>query len=165
MHLSLFRSECYNLQRPWPHIARPPIKSFHQDQVAYCMHAKQLTVVYIKICMPPPPTGDQPTPAPQAATRPSPPAKGWVTKKELLFVFLACSLAAGLLRTRDTVVVEQAWREKIDVSLYRSGRFPLEDEKLPPPIVTDLDSDGISGESVAVSSVGFFLVCGCCKNL
>ena len=122
------------------------------------LYAKQLTVVYIKICMPgpPPPTGDQPTPAPQAATRPSPPAKGWVTKKELLFVFLACSLAAGLLRTRDTVVVEQAWREKIDVSLYRSGKFPLEDEKLPPPIVTDLDSDGISGEGVATVDVDIF---------
>lgn len=76
-----------------------------------------------------------------------------MTKKELIFIFVACSLAAGLLRTRDTVTVESVWRQSIDPRLYSNGRFPEEGEKLPPPIVTDLDSDGLAGQPVNIDHI------------
>ncbi len=75
----------------------------------------------------------------------SPPIKRLVTKRELLFVFVACILGAGLLRVRDSAAVSMVWKEKIDTALYQNGRFPSEGERLPPPIITDLDSDGLSG--------------------
>ncbi len=60
-------------------------------------------------------------------------------------MLIACSLAAGLLRTRDTAAIRMVWRESIDPALYDNGHFPQEGEKLSPPIVTDLDTDGLIG--------------------
>ncbi len=69
-----------------------------------------------------------------------------VTKRELVFVLIACSLAAGLLRTRNTAAIRMVWREALtqhytimDASLRIKG------EKLSPPIVTHLDTGGLIG--------------------
>ncbi len=86
-----------------------------------------------------------PSQAPSFPPTHSPPLKRLVTKKELLFVLIACILAAGLLRTRDTAAVSIAWKQSIDTKLYENDRFPSEEERLPPPIVTDMDSDGFMG--------------------
>ena len=50
--------------------------------------------------------------------------------KEVMFVFLACSIAAALFRVRDSAVFHLAWEEKIDLLQYHNGQFPLTSEKL-----------------------------------
>lgn len=60
----------------------------------------------------------------------------------MVFVFLACCVGAVLFQTKDSVVFELSWQEKLDAYLYRNSKFPMNDEKLPAPLITDVDSDG-----------------------
>jgi hypothetical protein len=66
----------------------------------------------------------------------------WISLRELLFIFAACSVGAALFQTRDDVRFVHAWSRNLDTSLYHNRKFPTENERLPRPIVTDLDSDG-----------------------
>ena len=54
----------------------------------------------------------------------------WITTKELIFIFLACSIGAALFQTKDSVIFDLAWHERMDISLYQNGKFPTENEKL-----------------------------------
>ena len=54
----------------------------------------------------------------------------WVSLKEVVFIFLACSIGAALFRVRDSSMFQLAWEEKLDTLLYRNGKFPLNNEKL-----------------------------------
>lgn len=54
----------------------------------------------------------------------------WVSMKEVVFVFLACSITAALFRVRDSATFNLAWEEKLDPLLYGNGKFPLNSEKL-----------------------------------
>ena len=54
----------------------------------------------------------------------------WVSLKEVVFVFLACSIGAALFRVRDSTMFQLAWEKKLDPLLYRNGKFPLPNEKL-----------------------------------
>lgn len=54
----------------------------------------------------------------------------WINTKELIFIFLACSIGAALFQTKDSVIFELAWQEKIDISHYQNNQFPTESEKL-----------------------------------
>ena len=65
---------------------------------------------------------------PNRAQRPS--LWKWVSMKEVVFIFLACSIAAALFRVRDATMFQLAWEEKMDTQLYRNGKFPLNSEKL-----------------------------------
>ena len=69
-------------------------------------------------------TGSQRAPP----VRPSP--LKWVSMKEVVFVFLVCSIAAALFRVRDSAVFQLAWEERLDPLHYRNGKFPLTSEKL-----------------------------------
>jgi hypothetical protein len=50
--------------------------------------------------------------------------------KEVVFVFLVCSIGAALFRVRDVAVFQLAWEERLSPLLYRNGKFPLTSEKL-----------------------------------
>ena len=54
----------------------------------------------------------------------------WVSMKEVVFVFLACSIAAVLFRVRDTAKFHLSWEVKLDPLLYRNEKFPMNNEKL-----------------------------------
>ncbi|ELR14937.1 FGGAP repeat domain containing protein [Acanthamoeba castellanii str. Neff] len=43
------------------------------------------------------------------------------------------------------------WVHPIDASLYENGHFPLQHERLPPPLITDVDGDG-HNEVIVVTS-------------
>ena len=54
----------------------------------------------------------------------------WISAKELVFIFLACSVGAALFRSRDNLGFEVAWQEPLDTKLYLNSKFPYENEKL-----------------------------------
>lgn len=54
----------------------------------------------------------------------------WISVKELVFIFLACSVGAALFRSRDNLNFDLAWQEPLDTKLYRNSKFPFDEEKL-----------------------------------
>lgn len=54
----------------------------------------------------------------------------WISMREVVFIFLACSVGAALFQTRDNLQFELAWQEDLDVKLYKNSMFPFGDEKL-----------------------------------
>ena len=54
----------------------------------------------------------------------------WVSVKELLFVFLACSMAAVLLKNQDRLEFRVLWSQSFSNEYYENGKFPLEREKM-----------------------------------
>ena len=54
----------------------------------------------------------------------------WVSVREVVFVFLVCSIGAALFRVRDTAMFQLSWEENINTLNYRNGKFPLTSEKL-----------------------------------
>jgi len=56
---------------------------------------------------------------------------------------VVCALAIYLLRARDYFELQPSWRSYVDYrTVYVNGRYPSRNERLPRPIVTDLDGDG-----------------------
>jgi len=54
-----------------------------------------------------------------------------------------CALAIYLLRARDHFELLPSWRSYVDYrTVYSNGHYPSKNERLPRPIVTDLDGDG-----------------------
>ena len=54
----------------------------------------------------------------------------WISVKELVFIFLACSVGAALFRSRDSLNFDLAWQEPLDTRLYHNSKFPFAEEKL-----------------------------------
>ncbi|CAI9728019.1 Hypothetical predicted protein [Octopus vulgaris] len=57
-------------------------------------------------------------------------------------VIVLLFLIVYLFRADDIYNLQPMWRKRADTHLYANGKYPLENEALPSPIVTDLDSDG-----------------------
>jgi len=56
---------------------------------------------------------------------------------------VVCALAIYLLRARNHFELHPSWRSYVDYrAVYTNGRYPSRNERLPRPIVTDLDGDG-----------------------
>jgi len=56
---------------------------------------------------------------------------------------VVCALAIYLLRARDYFELHPSWRSYVDCrTVFANGRYPSRNERLPRPIVTDLDGDG-----------------------
>ncbi|KAL5466741.1 hypothetical protein EMCRGX_G030890 [Ephydatia muelleri] len=68
----------------------------------------------------------------------------WINVKQLVFVFLTCCLGAAFFQSKDRLGYTLSWDLELDTNLYSNGKFPVEHEKLPRPIVTDMDNDGIA---------------------
>ena len=54
----------------------------------------------------------------------------WVSLKELLFVFLACSIVAVLLRTQDILEFQPIWNNTLSTEQYKNQKFPVKGEKM-----------------------------------
>ena len=54
----------------------------------------------------------------------------WVSLKELLLIFVACSVVAMLIRTKDTVEFSVVLRDNIKTNLYTNGKSPSRKEKM-----------------------------------
>ncbi len=54
----------------------------------------------------------------------------WVSLKELIFIFVACCVAAMLMRTRDNVDFNIVLQDTVNVQKYSNGKFPTRGEKL-----------------------------------
>lgn len=54
----------------------------------------------------------------------------WVSLKELLFVFLACSIVAVLLRTQDILEFQPIWNNTLSTAQYKNQKFPVKGEKM-----------------------------------
>jgi len=56
---------------------------------------------------------------------------------------VVCAFAIYLLRARNHFELQPSWRSYVDYrAVYVNGRYPSRNERLPRPIVTDLDGDG-----------------------
>lgn len=80
-----------------------------------------------------------PTPTPMPPASQQPPRQQnesidsflkWVSVKELVFVFLACSVVAVLLKNQDRLEFRVLWNESFSNEHYDNGKFPLEREKM-----------------------------------
>jgi len=72
---------------------------------------------------------------------------------------VVCALAIYLLRARNHFELRPSWRSYVDYRLvYANGRYPSKNERLPRPVVTDLDGDG-SMEVVLVTGSLELQVC------
>lgn len=54
----------------------------------------------------------------------------WISAKELVFIFLICSVGAALFRSRDNLRFVLSWQHVLDKGMYANGRFPFGEEKL-----------------------------------
>jgi len=65
-------------------------------------------------------------------------------------VLLVGALAIFLgLETGNEFEIKRRWSLELKPTLYRNGRFAQQDERLPQPIVDDLDGDGVNEVIVA----------------
>ena len=56
---------------------------------------------------------------------------------------VVCAFAIYLLRARHHFELQPSWRSYVDYrTVYVNGRYPSRNERLPRPVVTDLDGDG-----------------------
>ena len=54
----------------------------------------------------------------------------WVTFKELVFVFIACNVVAGLLRVQDRLEFRAVWNHSLTTEHYSNKMFPHRMEKM-----------------------------------
>ena len=54
----------------------------------------------------------------------------WVSTTELVFVFMACTVAAVLLRTQDKLRFSLVWNDTLTMNSFGNKRFPTENEKM-----------------------------------
>jgi hypothetical protein len=60
-------------------------------------------------------------------------------------ILLVSGLAVFLaLETGTDIEVKRRWSLELKPTLYKNGRFPAEHERMPKPIVDDLDGDGVN---------------------
>jgi len=76
---------------------------------------------------------------------------GTLRVQDVALVVLS-ALVIYLLRVRDHHVIRPQWRHNLNLSHYPNGKFPTYEQRLPLPVITDLEGDGIS-EVVLVNSM------------
>ena len=70
-------------------------------------------------------------------------------------VLFACAVAVLLtLQGAGEIKARVEWVEEIDVTKFSNEHFPLAHERLPRPIITDLDGDGLNEVIVATREPG-----------
>ncbi|KAI8746478.1 uncharacterized protein LOC106073737 [Biomphalaria glabrata] len=70
--------------------------------------------------------------------------------RELFYASL-CIVLGYLLRVRDSYSLNPVWRKRSEVSKFANGKFMTDADRCPPPIVTDLEGDGVN-EIVLISN-------------
>ena len=66
-----------------------------------------------------------------------------LTLRDLAVVVL-CAILVYLLRAKDSYLLKPHWRVVLKADNYQNGKYPLTDEHLPLPIITDIESDGVN---------------------
>lgn len=61
-----------------------------------------------------------------------------------VMALLLCSVVAYLFRANVSYEIKPVWRKRLENRDFINGQYPTIDDKLPPPIITDLESDGIN---------------------
>lgn len=64
-----------------------------------------------------------------------------INTNHFIFVLL-CSVIAYLFRASDSYDLKPVWRKRSEPHHYKNKLYPTLDDRLPPPIITDLDGDG-----------------------
>lgn len=54
----------------------------------------------------------------------------WVSFKELVFIFIACNVVAGLLRAQDRLEFRAVWNQSLSTEHYTNKKFPHRWEKM-----------------------------------
>ena len=54
----------------------------------------------------------------------------WVSFKELVLVFIACNVVAGLLRVQDRLEFRPVWNVSLNTEHYANKKFPQRWEKM-----------------------------------
>jgi len=64
--------------------------------------------------------------------------------KNHFILLLLCAVIGYLLRSHDTYELRPVWRKRAEYHHFKNKKYPTKEEQLPPPLITDLDSDGIN---------------------
>ncbi|KAH3774066.1 uncharacterized protein LOC127845785 [Dreissena polymorpha] len=64
--------------------------------------------------------------------------------KNHFILLLLCAVISYLIRSRDSYELRPVWRKRAEYHHFENKKYPVKSEQLPPPVITDLDSDGIN---------------------
>lgn len=73
-----------------------------------------------------------------------------LNSNNLIFVILCC-IIGYLFRANDSFVLKPVWRKRVETHAYANAAFPTKHDRLPPPIISDLEGDGVN-EILLISS-------------
>ena len=68
----------------------------------------------------------------------------------ILFVIL-CAIIAYVFRASDSYILKPVWRKRVEPHYYSNREYPTLEDRLPSPIVTDLEGDGVN-EIILISN-------------
>ncbi|XP_046553197.1 uncharacterized protein LOC124262710 isoform X1 [Haliotis rubra] len=55
-----------------------------------------------------------------------------------------CAVIVYLFRAGDTYYLKPVWRKRVESQQFANGAYPTDEDRLPPPVITDLESDGVN---------------------
>lgn len=73
-----------------------------------------------------------------------------VNSSYLIFVIL-CGIIAYVFRANDSYVLKPVWRKRVESHYYSNKEYPTLEDRLPSPIITDLEGDGVN-EIILISN-------------
>ncbi|XP_063439714.1 uncharacterized protein LOC134721003 isoform X1 [Mytilus trossulus] len=68
----------------------------------------------------------------------------------IIFIVL-CAIIAYVFRAGDTYIMKPVWRKRVEPHYYSNRDYPTLDDRLPSPIITDLEGDGVN-EIILISN-------------
>ncbi|XP_021352758.1 uncharacterized protein LOC110449917 isoform X1 [Mizuhopecten yessoensis] len=68
----------------------------------------------------------------------------------VIFVVLCC-IIGYLFRANDSYILKPVWRKRVETQAYANAAFPTRRDRVPPPVITDLEGDGVN-EILLISS-------------
>lgn len=68
----------------------------------------------------------------------------------IIFIVL-CAIIAYVFRAGDTYIMKPVWRKRVEPHYYSNRDYPTLEDRLPSPIITDLEGDGVN-EIILISN-------------
>lgn len=68
----------------------------------------------------------------------------------IIFIII-CAVIAYVFRASDSYILKPVWRKRVEQYYYANRQYPTLEDRLPSPIITDLEGDGVN-EIILISN-------------
>lgn len=68
----------------------------------------------------------------------------------IVFIVI-CAIIAYVFRASDSYMLKPVWRKRVEQHYYANRQYPTLEDRLPSPIITDLEGDGVN-EIILISN-------------